>query len=85
MTRSMRTYFLMPMLSMASFAIREVIHAVERFVSFLIDTLASASPFAMAVEFGSVAPRAGIALDRSLLTSLRHEANVSRRSADRHI
>jgi hypothetical protein len=49
-----------------------------------IEAMAAPSTFALSGEGGPISSRPGLPLDAALQNSLRHEANVSRRSAARH-
>jgi hypothetical protein len=61
-----------------------LVSAVDRFIGAVMSIASPAEPLALA-GFGTTLPKAGRSLSPSLLNSLRHEAHVSRQSADRHI
>jgi len=62
-----------------------IVSAVDRFIGFVLSSIASPQPFALAGEGFVDASVDGVPLDASLQHGLRHEAHVRRRSADRNV
>lgn len=72
--------------SLAASAVRIASGAVDRFLEFVLSSIAWPSqPFALVGEGWADALPPGAPLDASLLQGLRHEAHVRRRSADRNV
>lgn len=72
--------------TLAISAARLVVSSVDRFITFAISAVAEKQSREMVIAGPALAFDApGSPLDASLLQGLRHEANVRRRSADRHI
>lgn len=72
----------------ASHAVTAAVDALRRFGEAVLEAImAVAEPqaFAFSGEGGPISHRPGIPLDAALQNDLRHEANVSRRAAARHI
>lgn len=82
-------HVILTLATLASFVIstaRMAVSAVDRFIAFAISAVAEKQPREMVLAGPALAPATpGASLDASLVHSLRHEAGVCRRSADRNI